>query len=367
MQVEGSKGLAGNETKVKKTSNGTTYLSAGTSSNSSSSSSTKKSSSSTKKSSSSSSKKSSSGGTTSKSQETDTAGSNYDYSSENSASSGYGVDYSSIYNNYLNQLRSQAEGIYNQNMDRISSAYDSGLQNIENTYNSSKATLDSSNSANQRSVNTDAETSMRQAYINNMLNRKNLQQDMSAQGLNGGASESTMASLANNYGNSRNNIDTQRESSLSDLLQQYQSNLSSLLSNYSSQKNDMYNNRIAQEMSAASQLQNLGMNLLSNSSLSSLSGTDSSYLSAMSALANGLNSFSYDPTAATNDFNATNTNQASSNVSSNYGKILAKASQAIASGQSGDAVKNIVYSALQNSKLSASETANLLSSLGITV
>ena len=69
---------------------------------------------------------------------------------------------------------------------------------------------------------------LKQAYIIKMQTLRNLPQQMSAQGLNGGASETTLASMNNNYGNARNQLETERLKQLANLQNTYQNNLAQL-------------------------------------------------------------------------------------------------------------------------------------------
>ena len=69
---------------------------------------------------------------------------------------------------------------------------------------------------------------LKQAYINKMQTLRNLPQQMSAQGLNGGASATTLASMNNNYGNARNQLETERLKQLANLQNTYQNNLAQL-------------------------------------------------------------------------------------------------------------------------------------------
>ena len=77
-------------------------------------------------------------------------------------------------------------------------------------------------------VNDATGKALQEAYINRMLQNKNLQQSLSAQGLNGGASETTTAGMLNNYNNARNNLETERQSQLANLLNTYQNNMAQL-------------------------------------------------------------------------------------------------------------------------------------------
>ena len=77
-------------------------------------------------------------------------------------------------------------------------------------------------------VNDATGKALQEAYINRMLQNKNLQQSLSAQGLNGGASETTTAGMYNNYNNARNDLETERQSQLANLLNTYQNNMAQL-------------------------------------------------------------------------------------------------------------------------------------------
>lgn len=77
-------------------------------------------------------------------------------------------------------------------------------------------------------VNDATGKALQEAYVNRMLQNKNLQQSLSAQGLNGGASETTTAGMYNNYNNARNNLETERQRQLANLLNTYQNNMAQL-------------------------------------------------------------------------------------------------------------------------------------------
>ena len=77
-------------------------------------------------------------------------------------------------------------------------------------------------------MNDAADSALRQAYINRMQQQRNLNQLLSAQGLNGGASETTTAGMLNNYANSRNALESERTAQLASLMNNYQNNLAEL-------------------------------------------------------------------------------------------------------------------------------------------
>lgn len=96
------------------------------------------------------------------------------------------------------------------------SAYDRTIQQQQANY-----------AYNAGQVNSAADSALKQAYINRMMNQKNMPQALTAQGLSGGASESTLGSLLNAYSNSRNNIETNRAGNLTSLANTLANNISS--------------------------------------------------------------------------------------------------------------------------------------------
>jgi len=96
-------------------------------------------------------------------------------------------------------------------------AYNRGAEQQRNNYNYAVG-----------QVNDAANDALREAYINRMLTERNLQQQLTAQGLNGGASETTAASLYNNYGNARNELERERQRQIGSLANTYQNNLAQL-------------------------------------------------------------------------------------------------------------------------------------------
>ena len=130
-----------------------------------------------------------------------------------------GVDYASQLANmyaqqqaqaqaYAAQQRAAAESAYRAGMERLGQAWDTKTGALKDNLNSTLAGLQRQYDSSKNEVNADANKSLREAYINYMLNRKNLNQNLSAQGIGGGAAESTQAGMYNNYGTSRNNINT---------------------------------------------------------------------------------------------------------------------------------------------------------------
>jgi hypothetical protein len=212
---------------------------------------------------------------------------------------------------YMAQLRAEqmarAEAAYDRNMERIASAYGSAADSLKGNYDSAVGRLNDARNKSMGEVRGDAEDSLRQAYINNMMTRKNLNQRLSAMGYNGGATESTMSSLENQYGRSRSGINETLNKNISNLNSTYGDNLAQALQAYNSAKANLDLQRMQMEMQAENALNNAEA-----SAVNSTMNIDGSYISALrSALANQ-GQYSYNPTEATNNYVAGNARQAES-------------------------------------------------------
>ena len=153
------------------------------------------------------------------------------------------------------QRQQRADEAYKANMDRIAKAYESASSSLKSNFDSTQNRLGAYRSESMSDVNKDAESSLRQAYINNMLTKKNLGQRLSAMGYNGGASESTMAQLENQYGNSRTGINETLNNNISKLDQNYGDNLSNAMQQYNSAVANLDMQRMQLEMEAEQQRQ----------------------------------------------------------------------------------------------------------------
>ena len=225
---------------------------------------------------------------------------------------------------YLSQLRAEqmakAQAAYERNMSRIADAYGSAANSIKGNLDSSISRLNAARDKSMGDVRGDAEDSLRQAYINNMMIRKNLNQRLSAMGYNGGATETTMSSLENQYGKSRTGINETLNKNIANLDMTYGDNLAQAQQAYNSAMANLYLQRMQMEMQAE--------NALNNAETSAVNATmniDGSYMSALqAALANQAN-YAYDASQATNDFVAGNARQAESAAGgTDYAKWMAQ-------------------------------------------
>lgn len=243
---------------------------------------------------------------------------------------------------YLSALRAEqlakAQAAYERNMARIDEAYGSAAGSLQSNYDSAVGRLNAARDKSMGDVRNDAEDSLRQAYINNMMTRKNLNQRLSALGYNGGATESTMSSLENQYGKSRTGINETLNKNIANLDMTYGDNLASALQAYNSAMANLDLQKMQMQMQAENALANAEA-----SSMSGIMGIDGSYMSALQAALNNQGAYTYDPSQATNNYIAGNAQQAqSASEGNNY--AMWQAQQLLNSGADSRSVANYLIS-----------------------
>lgn len=280
-------------------------------------------------------------------------------SSKTSTSTNGGLDLAAYYNSLAAQGQAAADAAYENNMARISEMYNNVAGNLGNNYNSAVSRLKAARDRSLKDVNTDAENSLRQAYINNELTKRNLNQRLSAMGYNGGATESTMADLANEYSRSRGGINTTRNSNIADLNQTYGDNLAAALQAYNSAMNNLEMQRMS--------LENAAENARANAAASSVSGSlsvDSGYITALQNALQNQSAYQYDPSQATNDYVAGNVQQAqSASDGTSYAKWLQEMQQLAANGQ-GANIQSTLFNAIRNGDLDLNAAYRIMNSIG---
>ena len=225
------------------------------------------------------------------------------------------------YSDYLRQMREAAQSAYDRGMGALNSAYDNQMNSLSNNLNETRNQLTNQYNRSRDSINQDAENSLKQAYINKMLSQRNLGQQMTAQGLTGGATETTMANMLNNYGNARNNINTTLNNNLSNLEGNYSDNLSQAMQAYNSAVANANLQKAQQQMSLENALANNQISALGDYQ-TLMQRENQNYLDLLKAAIQNGASFSYDPTAANNAVKAVAVQQAANpNLVNNYATI----------------------------------------------
>ena len=280
-------------------------------------------------------------------------------SSSTTPSTSSNIDWAAYYASLSNQAAAAADAAYGNNMARINDMYNRVAGNIGENYDSTAGRLKAARNQALKDVNSDAENSLRQAYINSELTKKGLDQRLSAMGYNGGATETTMADLANQYSRSRGGINTTRNKNITELNKTYADSLAAALQAYNSAMNNLEMQRMQMENAA----ENARANGLASGDLGGLS-VDSGYITALqSALQNQAN-YQYDPSVATNDYTPGNVLQAqSASQGTNYAKWLQEMQQLANSGQGGS-IQSTLFNAIRNGDLDLNAAYRIMNSIG---
>lgn len=193
------------------------------------------------------------------------------------------------YQAYMAEMRRRQEeaanAAYDRNVAAMNQAFDQRGDLLKGNLDTTLQNLQTDYNASRDAINRDATNAAREAYINRMMSQRNLAQNMAAQGLSGGASETTLAGLENNYGNARNQIATTANENLGDLEDLYTKNRNSAQQQY----NDQLAADALQRAQYMTQFENDRQNLLAqayDSQLSQLMSLDPSFVAAMSAATN---------------------------------------------------------------------------------
>lgn len=136
---------------------------------------------------------------------------------------------------YINQMQSalqaaqqQAAEAQRRAEEQMKAAQEAQRKAREEAYQRSAAQQKTDYEYGQGQLNSATDSALQQAYINKMMNQRTLAQQLAAQGIGGGAAETTTAGMLNNYGSSRNALETERAAQLASLLNTYQNNMAQL-------------------------------------------------------------------------------------------------------------------------------------------
>lgn len=154
------------------------------------------------------------------------------------------------------QRQQAAQDAYDRSKALLDDAYNTASGNYANIYNRGVGQLGKSYKNSLGKINTSADDAFREAYVNKVLAEKNLSQRLAAMGMSGGASESAMSELLNNYGNARNSIQRTLDTNMGDLETDYNANLTNLYNAYQSQMAGLDQQRASQLASLLNNLNN---------------------------------------------------------------------------------------------------------------
>ncbi len=263
----------------------------------------------------------------------------------------------------LAELRRRADEAYNRNMARIENSYNSASGNLKSNYNSTVDRLNLARDKSMGDVNSDAEKSLQEAYINNMLTRRNLNQRLAAMGYNGGATETTMGSLENQYGASRAGINEAANKSIANLNQTYGDNLAGALQSYNSAMSNLNLQRMQLENAAENARNNLEASYRPSTENLAM---DQNYVNALRNVVARQGQYSFNPTQATNNYVAGNAQQAQSAAQgNNYAKYLAQAQLAAQQGKPTSTIQNELFDEVRRGNLGIDSLYDILGQLGV--
>ena len=267
-----------------------------------------------------------------------------------------------------NQAAHQAlvEQAYQNNMNALLSAYGNQYGNLSNIYNNTLGQLESNYMYGADKIAQDRENALREAYVNRMMSQKNLPQQLNAAGLNGGAAESAVAQLLNNYGNARNSIETQSMNDLANLLNQYQNNANSAGQQYAQALNDLEANNYNYQAKLNNDLTSGVIGTYDDLYKALNSGTNT-YANAMQGLASNLVGNAADLAAANYKNYANAVAKAGSTSATSAGTDNSTLANIKAQIASGNYDLNQLLAVLTDSGMSGAEAVKQLRALGANI
>ena len=141
------------------------------------------------------------------------------------------LDISALYD-LLNQRLGEYDANYSSLLDALNANYENMLNALGLNYSDTEALLNTGLANSRSELENARRRALQEAYISRMMQEKNLADQLDAYGLTGGATESVMANMRNNYANNRNSVEENTQNNLRDLLQKYLENMSNARQRY---------------------------------------------------------------------------------------------------------------------------------------
>lgn len=179
-------------------------------------------------------------------------------SSGGSSGGGGGVDVASLIGNVAIDPTAAVRQRYADILAELSQNNEYVLGKLKGNYDTSVNTINADYDTAINRQNADAEEAYRQAYINYMMGRKDMDSSMARQGYTGGLTETNKARMFNNYGNIRNSINNtlanaienynlKRNAQLGEALNAYNAQLADQASDYFNKRQN-YQTALANEL-----------------------------------------------------------------------------------------------------------------------
>lgn len=161
-----------------------------------------------------------------------------------------GIDISALYD-LLDQRLADYDGNYTSLLDLLANNYGDLLNALGLNYSDTEALLNGQFTNSKNELEAARRRALQEAYISRMMQEKNLADQLDAYGLTGGAAESVMANMRNNYANNRYAVEENLQNNLRQLLQQYLENLAGARDRYNNSLMNAQSNRFNALVDAA--------------------------------------------------------------------------------------------------------------------
>lgn len=153
------------------------------------------------------------------------------------------MDISKLYE-LLNQRLGEYDANYNNLLANLNDTYANALNALGLNYADTESLLNSQLANSRNELEEARKRQLQEAYISRKMGEKNLADQLAAYGLSGGATESVLADMRNNYANNRNTVEQNVQNSLRDLLLNYLTNLSNARQRYNENLYNAENSRV---------------------------------------------------------------------------------------------------------------------------
>lgn len=168
------------------------------------------------------------------------------------------------YDNNYNSLIDSLMSMYGQNADSLNNSYSELLKALGLNYADTEGLLRSQYENSQAELENSRRRQLQEAYISRMMQQRNLGEQLDALGLTGGASETILANLLNNYNNNRASVEENIRTSLRDLINTYMNNQTSARQRYNDALVDAQQKQLNAQQSLMSNLYNAQADALAN-------------------------------------------------------------------------------------------------------
>lgn len=168
------------------------------------------------------------------------------------------------YDNNYNSLIDSLMEMYGLNSSNLEDSYAQLLNALGLNYADTEGLLRSQYENSQSELENSRRRQLQEAYIARMMQQRNLGDQLDTLGLTGGASETMLANLLNNYNNNRASVEEQIRASLRDILNNYMTNQTSARQRYNDALMDAQQRQLNARQSLMNNLYNAQADALTN-------------------------------------------------------------------------------------------------------